>query len=459
MPDKPAIKVFLSHSYKAWPVNLYFFRLFEEMAEVQFDVDEGVTATNVTRLERVLRGCDAFIGIYGCDTESPALAPEQLSTASQYFRLELDLAVRSGKPTIVFSDQRYGALLRYPAPVRTVLFDSQEVEGSGGFPSAEKHRKAFLDFCEYVSVSRGYETLRGMNDRSTVGVLLPDSADGAGYSVAHRRVIEESLQQHGQDDIVSITLPSILSRRVRTLPNTVDWLVADVAVSGAAALTIAFLHACFVPMIRLARETDSESSPSELEATMFGEYEVGYVRDVVRWREEQELRSGLAARLAGLQAPVRRISTSEQAEEYFLSSAKRKESVFLSYAGPDADIAAEISAELKRRFQRVFDYRDGQSLKAGQAWLPSLFGQLSASAVGVLLLSQSYLASGHCRHEAEEMINLRDSNKMFVAPMKLGRDRLDLPTFLDSTQYLRLTDHPNGASLVSALIAALDEEG
>jgi hypothetical protein len=58
-----SFKAFLSHRYKSPDVNLYFFNLFAESAEVQFEVDEGAFATNVTRLERMIRGADAFIGI------------------------------------------------------------------------------------------------------------------------------------------------------------------------------------------------------------------------------------------------------------------------------------------------------------------------------------------------------------------------------------------------------------
>ena len=59
-----SFKAFLSHRYKSPLENLYFFNLFGEIAEVQFEVDEGLSVVNVTRLERMIRDCDAFIGIY-----------------------------------------------------------------------------------------------------------------------------------------------------------------------------------------------------------------------------------------------------------------------------------------------------------------------------------------------------------------------------------------------------------
>ena len=58
------LKAFFSHRYKSSEVNLYFHKLFAEAAEVQFEVDVGPTPINVTRLERMVRDSDAFIGIY-----------------------------------------------------------------------------------------------------------------------------------------------------------------------------------------------------------------------------------------------------------------------------------------------------------------------------------------------------------------------------------------------------------
>src|ERR1700752_3308089 len=101
-----SFKAFLSHRYKSPLENLYFFNLFGEIAEVQFEVDEGLSVVNVTRLERMIRDCDAFIGIYpfpGAWKDAQDRA--NLLKASQYFRLELDLAIRARKPAIIFYDR------------------------------------------------------------------------------------------------------------------------------------------------------------------------------------------------------------------------------------------------------------------------------------------------------------------------------------------------------------------
>ncbi len=73
-----AFTAFMSHKYKAARVNEYFFKLFCRTARLEFEVDVGTLATNVTRLERLVRDADAFIGIYPFD-EIGGLNPRHLN--------------------------------------------------------------------------------------------------------------------------------------------------------------------------------------------------------------------------------------------------------------------------------------------------------------------------------------------------------------------------------------------
>src|SRR5262245_29863686 len=156
-PTLPVFKAFLSHRYKSPDTNLYFYKLFTEYATLQFEVDEGVSfqsvgsgalvkriPTNVTRLERMLRGADAFIGIYPLSL-GPMDTPsrQQLLEESRYFRLELELAIRSGKPAFVACDQRYKSLLDCPSGFFRCTFDAQEIVLDEETPSAKAFRKSF----------------------------------------------------------------------------------------------------------------------------------------------------------------------------------------------------------------------------------------------------------------------------------------------------------------------------
>src|SRR5215210_2379943 len=146
-----SLKAFLSHRYKSPAVNSYFFELFAEIVDLQFDVDRATGSTNVTRLERLIRDADAFVGIYPFVPESEEAAPahptrQQLLASSSYFRLELALAARSKTPAIVFADQRFGQTLVAPPPMLSCTFDHQEVTGRGGSPNRPRFQQLFERF-------------------------------------------------------------------------------------------------------------------------------------------------------------------------------------------------------------------------------------------------------------------------------------------------------------------------
>ena len=139
-----------------------------------------------------------------------------------------------------------------------------------------------------------------------------------------------------------------------------------------------------------------------------------------------------------------------------MKASKRAEAVFLSYSGKDQEVAHQISTLLKRRFQEVFDYRDGESITPGQPWLKEIFDQLAKSALGIPLLSENYLNSRNCLHEAEEMVARQDSGKMIVIPVKLDSDPLELPTWMQNSQYLRIYEHQDYESTLEKLIESFD---
>jgi hypothetical protein len=185
-------------------------------------------------------------------------------------------------------------------------------------------------------------------------------------------------------------------------------------------------------------------------------------KDVLRWTSIDELREGLDARLARIRQPVERIVSYERAVQYFSAAALRKETVFVSYSGKDARIAAELIAALRRSFQTVFDYRDGSSITPGQPWLNEIFRTISITALGVALLSPDYLASGNCEHELEAMVARRDERKLALLPVKLAFDdpdgkKLELPPHLANLQYLRYWTYPSAAEAVADIVTVFDK--
>jgi hypothetical protein len=450
-----AFTTFLSHRYKSPEENLFFFKLFEDIAQIQFEVDDGILATNVTRLERMIRAADAFIGIYPFSgTPEEAKQPDELKKASRYFRLELDLAIRSRKPAIIFYDQRYGNLLRCPDSIISVPYNHREITSTGQVPRAGVFKEQFKSFLESVEASMNYGMKQRNAPKTTVGIAVPRDASGKGYTPQQIQIIESVLEKNGFDEWKTLPWPPVLNRDAFVLFHDADWVIVDLGEDMAQTGLPAYLHGQFVPMIRLRRAaSDFEASTSSLmENVLFGDVEVGYRKDIVHWSSDQSLETGLQERLSVLKATTSFICTIAEAETYFRSAALRKEAVFLSYSGKDRDLAADISRELKKHFQKVFDYRDGTSIQPGQPWLNEIFEQLSASAIGIPLLSEHYFASGNCEHEARELVAHYDNKKMKVLPVKLYKDAINSPTWMQHIQYLRYTDFSRPEDAVKEIV-------
>lgn len=454
-------KAFLSHRYKSAEVNLYFFDIFSRSAEVQFEVDVGSAPTCVTRLERMIRKSDAFIGIYpfpGGSSKVPT--KNDLLNASKYFRLECDLAIRSGITSLILYDQRYGDTFKFPRYIRHEPFDYQEVAGSGGSPTRRRFERLFESFETEVSAAMEFYSISDIGySRTTVGIIVPHStASSYAYTEGELNIIKQTLRNKGFTTIKIIPWPPSFDGNLLTVLETLDFAVVDVGNEVMASGMVGFLHGRFIPCIRLLKGHHDRSILSKRRnlKSLYAAVPVGYVKDTVLWKEHRELGVELGLRLDFIQAPVHRINTGKEAATYFHKAEQRNDTVFLSYAGKDLDVASKISQELKKHFQRVFDYRDGKSITPGEPWLNEIFDKLSGSKLGIPLISANYLASGNCRHEAQEMIALRDSDQMSVIPLKLYKEDIDRPSWMRNRQYMHYYDYPDIKSLVDKIVEFYD---
>ena len=453
-PLRP-LTAFLSHSYRSPAVNLHFFNVFSKVARVQFSVDIGELDTNVTRLERLVRAADAFIGVYPLPA-GPDEVPtaEEMRKHSRYFRLELDLAIRAQIPTIVFKDSRYGHLLSCPSWIRQYPFDAQEVSRTGQSPRDRLYAKAFKSFCDAALAFQSYRIndAVGQRDRNKVGLLLSQ----AEYQTNERARIREAMENSGRE-VVEVTWPPVLSKEFYAAISDVDWVVVDVGDDSASAGIVGFLHGFFIPAIRLVKVRSAYDQKGEVSHSLFGGQEVGFPKDIVTWTNADELGSAVLARVSAILSPQRLVDTLEAAVSYFESAALRKEVVFVSYSRKDIGKAKEIVAALKKVFKTVFDYKDGESIVPGKPWLEEIFKTLSRAAVAVPLLSKDYFESGNCLHEAQEIVALRDAGKLRFLPLKLYDEEFEMPPWIRATQYARLTDMKSPSEVASMIVKSLSE--
>lgn len=433
--EKITFKSFLSHSYKSADINLYFFKIFEDVAEVQFEIDEGTKSINVTRLEKMVRDSDAFIGIYPFSgTDDEANNVEELKKQSKYFRLEMDLAFRSQKPAIIFYDIRFGALIKPPGNIFFQSFDVNEVAGTGGFPNMNKHKNEFIKFCDAVNSKKKYFDVQKNEEKTTVAVVISkENFESKEISQEIRQILEKN----NYTDIEFLNQPYVINNKFFTLLEKIDFAIVDQGSHVGKSGLPAFFHGRFIPMIRVEKISKIVDSNC-IEHFLYDGVEVGYNKDKIIWANHENLLAELSDKVKIYKKGVTRFNTIDEANTYFLKAKLRKELVFVSYSGKDAEIAQDIIASLKKHFQVVYNYQDGESIRPGKPWLEEIFNSLSKSAIGISLLSKSYFASGNCVHEAQEMVANSDMKKMKLFGVKLYEEELELPPYFRVNQYKKL---------------------
>ncbi len=440
-------------------MNSFFFRTFAGIADVQFEVDTGKYPTNVTRLERMIRDADAFLGIYPFELGGEAVPSiESLKQYARYFRLELDLISRSSVPALIFTDSRYGNVLATSASIMHESFDINEVQSRGAKPSMARFAQAFADFANRVVAAKNFRLSEHRFDkvRGRVGFLIPQDGGPEGYAPEHIRQLKATTEQAGFDPIV-MDWPVVLTPRLIGQLRSFDWVVVDVGYANLSGGIVGYLHGAFVPCMRLMKvQNDDLSMPAH---SLYDGVDVGYRKDILRWTDQSTLEAGFKERLKSLTSPTRRMSTLDEALDYFLEATRIKEPIFISYAGEDQGASEEIRSALRNRFQNVFDYRDGKSIPAGKEWLGHIYDQIQRSTVGIPLFSSEYFSNGNCMHELEKMIALKDEGRMQIFPVKLNEgERLKMPPAIDSTQYWRLWEHKSAAEFADFIVANLPEK-
>ena len=424
--------IFLSHRYHSPEVNRYFWRVISDVQRAAFRVDEGTMFTSPTRLERMIRDADGFVGIYplpGDPQRSWDVAAARHE--ARYFLMELSAAVRLRKPAIVFSDHRYGPLLRPPPDVMLIEYDPQEIADTRDTPLTAHVAGAYRSFVERLRSTMAIQRGARSYEKRMVGLLLPPDLRTEVAEPLERALGEAAWEP------VHLTWPPRLDLQTTARLRKLDWAILALD-TPAAQMAAGFVLGHGVPLMPLRRTTGApeQQQAEDVEEVLFGTGEVGHRKALLRWTSTEDLEPAFRTHLKAIGQQPRYVHDENQAFEYFESATRRRERVFLSYAREDGAVAEQFSKLLHASFQEVFDYRTTASIKFGEPWLPTLLDGLALSAVGVLLLSPSYLESPYCRLESEQLLRANIEGRVRLLPICL--ERLTLPEPLSSLQYRAL---------------------
>ncbi|WP_433357936.1 toll/interleukin-1 receptor domain-containing protein [Micromonospora saelicesensis] len=426
LSDRPNVKVFLSHRYRSPAVNLQFFDLIDQVADVQFEVDRGLKATSTTRLDRMIRDVEIFAGIFSLSDDPFAQPPPaDLMRATRYFKLELDMATRNRKPSILFIDRRFGNRLQGPPGVVSLGYSAQEIL-SQGMETARWHlRDEFARFCRSIG---NHSQKRLVRDTSAVGLLVPPTSKARGAAAAAVEAFNYTVE--------FLPWPVAMDGGFIAQLRRCDWVLVDMSQPSAVA-AVAFLRGQGLPVLRIG----PVDGPPDLaaEKLVYGELASHYTKDLIRWSEPKRLQIALEERIGQILSEPILIDSRADARTYFRSAAKSNHLVFLSYAKEDYEYADRIGAELSSAFREVFDYRKPAAIPHGARWLDHMLASLATAAIGVPLLSPNYVASSYCMEEGRRMVDASLSGRMRVFPVLLAGPGVDLFSQLEYRRATRVS--------------------
>ncbi len=454
-------KVFLSHRYKAPAANLYFWSILSKVADVQFEIDPALMPdgtrkpTSVTRLEMLIRECDAFVGIFSLPEDFEA---SRLKSDTAYFRLETDLAMRSRKPTILFIDRRCQQLFRLPKAIRVAWFNQQEIGALGISPSRERFEKICRDFFLEVGASKSHRLYQNDSiDAHGVAVIVSSQEINSPYTSSVIDDVCSAIVQQGYASPAILRYPSSEAAFQIADCDNWSWCLADVGKGLYGTGLVGYLHGRFMPMIRALCSGGRGADTIAEYRSLYVGIEKGYDSDLIKWEAGTDLIQALINRLNVIQLESRLIANSIAARAYFLEASLRKEAIFLSYAGKDRDLATNISAKLRTRFQSVFDYREKDSIPTGKYWPAEIEKAINGSELAVQLISKSYFESPHCQREGMLLDQRKIEGHMYVCKIKLRDEEIpQMPESQRLEQYMRLWQEPTLDTLIDRIVAAFE---
>ena len=438
-------RAFLSHKYNSPDINLFFFQLFKGVAKIHFEVDKGEGDTNVTRLERMIRDCDAFIGIYSINEEYAItqITNEKLVEEFAYFKLEIDIAMRLRKPMILFVDKRFGRLVSASASTTICSYDHRELF-SDDARRTEKFIKEIQNFCGYLEELQPFH-LHSRRDLETIHFFIPDHIKAG--RIYTETIIENCRQQLNDiflNRVVELVKPPFringeMFRRVESS----DFIVADLNDESG---MIPFLHGNGIPMIRLQNKEMQDGDEGKVAKTLFGDQTKGYPKDVIRWNAAEDLSKELLTRLNRINGETTLIVNYDDAITYFKKAIRREEEVFVSFSSSNKDAALKIIGKLKKRFRTIYYYTDdNKTISPGKEWQPELEKRISESKAGIILMSPRYFESEHCKTETEMMLALESPGKYVILPVRV--EETVIPEKLKKLEY-RKYDAPGNPQLI-----------
>lgn len=447
------IQAYYSHSYRAddRDVNLFFWRLFSERGFF-FTVDPKSERTFIPYLERMMRFSDCFIAIVTRRLEQIRSVggvvlpqPQVVWTHSPYIQFENRLAIRAGKPRLVFVENGLNAGL-FGSSDQVQVFERDILE---------KNEKSFRDKVQYfMELARDYKSYanRIIQPTRKAGILLDLERGGNVYTSDILASIEATLRAGGYTT-VHIS-PHIDDDQcfIEKLSD-VELLISEIHDPFITPMALAFTHAMFLPTIRICWHKPNETMSNFYLPTLLNGYQVGDADPIVAWSDRDELIIELVRHIQKFQQTRTLLDTLEKGNRYFLSAGRREAKVFIS----NAHTLNDLALELVRGFQSVniqfFHYQ--AKMKIGAAWQEELDRELRESDIFVALISDEYHTSRWCQYELEYAFRRWEDKKVVLLPYLITDTKL--PELIKDHVQCAFMYGRDTQEIVNSIVETVDE--
>jgi len=420
--DTQPVQTYFSHSYRAEDrnVNLFFWRLFSREGFF-FTVDPKSERAFIPHLERMIRFSDCFVAIVTRRLEEVSSIgnvvlpqPQVVWTHSPYIQLENRLAIRAGKPRLVFVESGLNASL-FGSLEEVHVFDRDVLD---------KREKTFGSWVqEFAAVVRDYKSYadRILHPTRKAGIMLDLDEGGDVYTAEVLRSIRAALQAGGYTTVTISPHISDDQQFIQELADT-ELLISEIREPFVTPVALAFTHARFLPTIRICWLKPGEEREAVNLPDFLTGYRVGDTDPLVTWRTQDKLVLELIRHMQKFQQTRTLFDTFDKGQRYFLSAGRREAEVFIS----NAHTLNDLALELVRGFQTVniqfFHYQ--AAMRIGYAWQDELARKLNECDVFIALISDEYLTSKWCQYELEQAFRRWQNNEVVILPYLITQTRL-----------------------------------
>lgn len=420
--ENQAIQAYFSHSYRAEDrdVNLFFWRLFSTHGFF-FTVDPKSGRTFVPHLERMLRHSDCFIAVVTRRLElvknigNVALPqPQVVWNYSPYIHLENRLAFRSGKPRLIFVESGLDANL-FGSPEEVHVFDRDILD------KREHLYNAWVaEFAVQVQDYKRY-TDRTLQPTRRAGILIDTRQEREVYTPDVLALIKEALRAGGY---MAHQISSDITddqQFIRELSD-LELLISEVREPWISGVSQAFVHARFMPTIRIARLQPGETRQDVILPEFLKGYRAGDIDPIVPWRTLDELALEIVQHMQKFQQARTLLDTLDAGRRYFLSAGRRRASVFVSNAHSLNDLAMELIKGFQTVNIQFFHYQ--ATLRIGSAWQDELKRELNGCDVFIALINDDYHTSRWCQYELECAYDRWKNHEVVILPYVVTNTKL-----------------------------------